>query len=390
VAHPRLSETKALLNRLVAHPTISSDSNLALIDEACDYLEQAGAKVTVWKSPDGSKANCLATLGAGDNFTKGGIVLSGHSDVVPVTGQSWTTDPFEIREADGRLYGRGTCDMKGFIACAMAMAGDYAKLQLKRPVHLALTYEEETGCFGGQQLVGDLRSAGIKPSVCIVGEPTSMRVIEGHKGCYEYTTRFSGLATHGSLTHQGVNAIEYAALYITRLMEIREGLKNSPPEGRGFEPPYTTLQVGMISGGASRNTIAGDCSVEWEMRPVKISDADHVKSDINAYVDNVLLPAMRERAPDARIELETIAEVVGLTPASESEARDICAELTGNHVPGLVSFGTEAGLYQEIGVSTVVCGPGSIEQAHKPDEYIEVTELERCLAMLDGLKAKLA
>jgi len=387
--HPRLSETRRLLEKLIAFPSVSSDSNLALIEEAADYLEQAGASVTIWKSQDGTKANCLATLGAGSNMLKGGIVLSGHSDVVPVSGQKWSNDPFAMVEKDDRLYGRGTCDMKGFIACAMAMAGEYAGLELKRPLHIALTYDEETGCLGGQQLVNDLREAGIQPSVCVIGEPTSLRVIEGHKGCYEYTTRFTGLATHGSLTHQGVNAIEYAARYITRLMEIREGLKNSPPEGRGFEPPYTTLQIGQISGGVSRNTIAGDCTVEWEMRPVKISDADHVKADISAYVENTLLPEMRERAPDARIDLETIAEVVGLMPASESEARDICAELTGSRDTGLVSFGTEAGLYQEMGVSTVVCGPGSIEQAHKPDEYIEVSELTLCLEMLDGLKRKL-
>ena len=389
--HRHLHETISLLRILVAYPTVSTDSNLALIDFAANWLETAGAVVKIWKSPDGARANCLASFPDSDgNITSRGVVLSGHSDVVPVEGQDWTSNPYELREESGRLYGRGTCDMKGFIAAAMVMARDFAQQPLKRPVHIALTYEEETGCFGGQQLVADLSRENIRPSVCIVGEPTGMKVIEGHKGCYEYTTRFEGLATHGSLTHQGVNAIEYAALYITRLMDIREELKNSSPEGAPFMPPYTTLQIGRIQGGVSRNTIAGDCTVEWEMRPVKVSDADHVKVSINDYVNEYLLPAMRERAPEAAIHLDTIAEVVGLAPASQSEAREICLALTGETQTGVVSFGTEAGLYQQIGMSTVVCGPGSIEQAHKPDEYIEISELVRCLHMLDGLMARLS
>jgi acetylornithine deacetylase len=306
-----------------------------------------------------------------------------------VEGQKWSTDPFKLNKENGRLYGRGTCDMKGFIAACMAMSRDFLSHPLKRPIHIALTFDEETGCFGGQQLVEDLRREKIRPSVCIVGEPTQMKVIEGHKGCYEYTTRFKGLATHGSLTHQGVNAIEYAASYIVKLMEIREELKNTSPEGAPFTPPYTTLQIGKIEGGISRNTIAGDCTVDWEMRPVKTSDADHVKSSIAKYVENDLLPTMRERCPDASIQLETIAEVVGLSPTTKSEALDICKALTGSEEAGVVSFGTEAGLFQEMGISTVVCGPGSIEQAHKPDEYIEISELNQCLKMLDKLIAQI-
>ncbi|MCO5133586.1 MAG: acetylornithine deacetylase [Phyllobacteriaceae bacterium] len=389
--HPRLEDAIGLLDRLIAFPTVSFESNLELINEAAGWLEAAGADVRVWHCEDGTRANCLATIGPQKDAAsgKGGIMLSGHSDVVPVTGQSWTSDPFAMDRRDGRLYGRGTCDMKGFIAAAIAMASDFATLPLARPVHIALTYDEETGCLGGRQLVRDMAAEGIRPAVCIVGEPTSMRIIEGHKGCYEYTTRFTGLAAHGSLTHQGVNAIEYAARYITRLMDIREQLKNSTPAGQRFEPPYTTLQIGRIEGGVSRNTIAGDCAVEWEMRPVQTEDANHVKAEINRYVEEELLPQMRQRAPEAAIETEVIGEVTGLEPASESEARDICAALTGSAQTDVVSFGTEAGLYQEMGTSTVVCGPGSIEQAHKPDEYIEIAELGRCLNMLEGLKARL-
>ena len=389
--HPRLEDTITLLDRLIAFPTVSFQTNLELINEAAGWLEAAGADVRVWHCEDGTRANCLATIGPqdGTDTGKGGIMLSGHSDVVPVTGQNWASEPFAMDRRGERLYGRGTCDMKGFIAAAIAMASDFATLPLKRPVHIALTYDEETGCLGGQQLVRDMAAEGIRPAVCIVGEPTSMRIIEGHKGCYEYTTRFTGLAAHGSLTHQGVNAIEYAARYISRLMDIRGELKNSTPAGQRFEPPYTTLQIGRIEGGVSRNTIAGDCAVEWEMRPVQTEDADHVKTEINRYVEEELLPSMRERAPEAAIETEVIGEVAGLAPASESEARDICTALTGSTETDVVSFGTEAGLYQEMGMSTVVCGPGSIEQAHKPDEYIEIAELGRCLNMLEGLKAKL-
>lgn len=384
--HPRLEDAIAQLDRLVAYPTVSEDSNLELIDYAADWLEQSGATVRVWNNAQGTKANCFATIGPDE---PGGLVLSGHSDVVPVTGQDWTSEPFALDRRDGRLYGRGTCDMKGFIACLLATASDFAASGVTRPLHIALTYDEETGCLGGQQLVRDMAEAGLKPATCIIGEPTSMRVIEGHKGCYEYTTRFTGLATHGSLTHQGVNAVEYAVRYIARLMELRDHLKNSAPEGIPFNPPYTTLQIGQISGGVSRNTIAGDCTVEWEMRPVKVEDADYVKQSIGDYVNNELLPEMRERAPGAAIELETIAEVVGLTPATRSEARDICLALTGESETDVVSFGTEAGLFQQMGVATVVCGPGSIEQAHKPDEFIEISEMIRCLAMLDGLRARL-
>lgn len=385
--HERIGEAQAILGRLIAFPTISSDSNLDLIAHAAALLDDAGAKVRVWQSADEPKANLFASFGP---ERQGGIVLSGHSDVVPVTGQHWTSDPFAMRVEDGRLYGRGSCDMKGFIACVLAMAPAFGAASLARPLHVALTHDEETGCMGGRRLVEDLGKAGIHPSVSIIGEPTSMRIIEGHKGCYEYTTRFRGLAAHGSLTHKGVNAIEYAARYITRLMELREELANPQPSALRFDPPVTTLQVGRIEGGVSRNTIAPDCSVEWEMRPVRTEDAEFIKMQIARYAEEELLPQMRERFADAAIETEVIGEIAGLVPTSENEARDICAALTGSRESDVVSFGTEAGLFQERGISTVVCGPGSIEQAHKPDEFIEIAELGRCLTMLEKLLAQVS
>ena len=382
-----VAETASILSDLVAFPTVSCDGNLELIAYASEKLSAAGARVSWMTDPDGRKANLFATLGPEGN---GGIVLSGHTDVVPVEGQDWSTDPFVLHEAGDRLYGRGTCDMKGFIAAALAMAPRFAELDLARPLHFAFTYDEETGCLGGQHLVRELVAQEIRPSVAIVGEPTSMRIIEGHKGCYEYETVFTGLEGHGSAPDRGVNAVEYAVRYISKLMELQQTLKDNAPQGNRFDPPWTTLQIGRINGGNARNTIAGMCSVDWEMRPVRNADAAFVKSGIEAYRDEVLLPAMRAIHPDADILTHVIGEVCGLDPADDNEARRIVSELVGDNEADVVAFGTEAGLFQEIGMSVVVCGPGSIEQAHKPDEFITTGELQRCLDMLEGLTTRIA
>ena len=382
-----IERTKAVLSDLIAFPTVSADSNTALIGYAEEKLKDCGARAFVSFDETGSKANLFATIGPeGD----GGIVLSGHSDVVPVDGQNWTSDPFVMREADGLLYGRGTCDMKGFIAACIAMAPVFAEAELVRPVHFAFTYDEEVGCFGARALMGELERAGIRPSVCIIGEPTSMRIIEGHKGCFEYTTEFTGTGGHGSEPDKGVNAVEYAVRYVSRLMALGEELKERAPRNNRFDPPWTTVQVGRMEGGAARNVIAGHCSVEWEMRPVAGDDADHVKNALQAYVDGDLLPAMRAVAPEAGIVTHVVGEVEGLEPVERSEALEIVRELTGNTETEVVSFGTEAGLFQKAGISTVVCGPGSIAQAHKPDEFVSIDQLASCLDMLDRLVAKLA
>ena len=382
-----LAQTRAILSDLIAFPTVSSDSNLELITYAADLLSSAGATLSLSRDESGTKANLFATLGpAGD----GGVILSGHTDVVPVTGQDWTSDPFVMDERDGLLFGRGTCDMKGFIAAALAMAPRFAAVELKRPLHFAFTYDEEVGCMGARTLVGEIERMGVKPSVAIIGEPTSMRVIEGHKGCYEYTTEFTGLEGHASRPELGVNAVEYATRYITRLLDLREALKARAPAASRFTPPWTTLQVGRIAGGVAHNVIAGQCSVEWEVRPVQAGDADFVKRDIADYVDTVLKPAMHSVWPQADIVTRTIGEVAGLEVVDESEARDIVFELTGTTEADVVAFGTEAGLFQALGMSVVVCGPGSIAQAHKPDEYIALDQLSACLDMLDRLCVKMA
>ncbi|NCW16547.1 MAG: acetylornithine deacetylase [Rhodobacteraceae bacterium] len=377
-----LETTKSILADLIAFPTVSYDSNLDMIDYIAGYLEEHGARVDVFKDETGHKANLFATIGPDGD---GGLVLSGHSDVVPVTDQDWTDDPFQMVEREGKLFGRGTCDMKGFIAATLAMAPEFAKAPLTRPIHFAFTHDEETGCIGAGHLVEALRERDIHPSMAIIGEPTMMRIIEGHKGCYEYTTRFQGLEGHGSAPDVGVNAVEYAVRYVNRLMELREDLKSMTPAGSQFEPPWTTMNIGALQGGSVHNVIAPKAEVKWEMRPVQTSDADYVKSEIGHYCENVLLPAMQAVHPNASIETEIMGEVAGLIPTDENEARQIVSELTGANTTDLVAFGTEAGLFQSLGMDVIVCGPGSIEQAHKADEFLAIDQLTQCLTLLEKL-----
>lgn len=288
------------------------------------------------------------------------------------------------------LYGRGTCDMKGFIAACVAMAPTLAAAVRDRPLHFAFTHDEEVGCVGAHNLADALSARGLKPRVAIIGEPTMMRVIEGHKGCCEYTTRFEGLAGHGSTPDNGVNAVEFAVRYVSRMMELRRPLIARAPADSRFVPPYTTINTGVVKGGMAHNVIADRAEVQWEMRPVQNSDGAFVREEMRRYVHEHLLPEMHAACPDARIVTEVIGEVDGFEPTSENEARDIMMELTGSNGCDLVSFGTEAGIFQSLGMDVVVCGPGSIEQAHKPDEFIATDQLQQCLTMLEGLCPKLA
>lgn len=385
-----LEQTTELLRDLVAFPSISSDSNLAIINYLADHLQDVGADVQLQTAPCGTKANLFATIGPNGPDVPGGIVLSGHSDVVPVADQEWTHDPFDMIERGGKLYGRGTCDMKGFIAATLAKAADFANAPLNRPVHFAFTHDEETGCIGAQALAEWLTARSIRPSLAIIGEPTMLQVIEGHKGCCEYTTHFRGLAGHGSMPDLGVNAVEYAVRYVSYLMEMAQELKTRAPINSRFEPPWTTINTGSLMGGAIHNVIPQTATVQWEFRPVQDSDFSFVKEKIEDYVHTVLLPAMRAVDPAAAITTEIMGEVAGLEPASINEARDILMELTGSNTSNVVPFGTEAGIFASLGMNVAVCGPGSIEQAHKPDEFIAIDQLTKCLTMLDGLEAKLS
>lgn len=375
-----------ILGRFVSYPTVSADSNLAMISDIAERLGDAGARVDLQTSADGRKANLFGSLGPEE---QGGIVLSGHSDVVPVEGQDWSSDPFEMVERNGRLYGRGTCDMKGFIAAVVAKVPEFAALPLSKPLHFAFTYDEETGCLGAQALVRWLKDHDIRPRLAIIGEPTMMAVIEGHKGCCEYTTRFHGLAGHGSQPECGVNAVEYAVRYVARLMELGVALKSRSPANSPFDPPWTTINTGALTGGFAHNVIPEEAQIEWEFRPVQASDFAFVKDEMEDYVSSVLLPAMQKVSPSARISTEVMGEVAGLEPTTQNEARDILLELTGSNRADVVAFGTEAGIFSSLGMSAVVCGPGSIEQAHKPDEYLALDQLQSCLDMLDGLEQRL-
>jgi acetylornithine deacetylase len=380
-----LTKTLELMDKLICFPTISSEGNRDCIDWIADYLAALGAKIKITSEVEG-KANIFATLGPD---TDGGIILSGHTDVVPVAGQNWSRDPFKMARQDSALFGRGACDMKGFVAAAMAMAPKYAAMDLKRPVHFAFTYDEEVGCLGARVLVNELIASGLKPSVCIVGEPTSMRIIEGHKGMCEYTTEFRGVEGHSSQPDLCVNALEYAHRFIGKLMQVRTELPAMAPEGSRFNPPYSTSSICGCHSGTTHNVIPSLAEVEWEMRVVQRSDRDWLREQMGRYVDEVLRPEMKAKSPIADIVETVCVETEGLEPEPDSEAVKIVQELTGGNSTEVVAFGTEAGLFARAGISSVLCGPGSIEQAHKPDEYVTEEQMVSCIAMLERLSGKL-
>ena len=374
-----------ILTDLIAFKTVSGEDNNSLINYCDEILKKLGA--TSFKTFDSEKkrVNLFATLKAKKSNGKKPIILSGHTDVVPVS-KGWNTDPFKATIKENKLFGRGSCDMKGFIACTLAYAPIYSKSNLDRDIHFSFTFDEETACQGAPILIKEMTKRGIKDGICIVGEPTNMKIIDGHKGTNEYTTYFTGLAGHGSAPQKGVNTIEYAAKYINKLLEIRENLKTRTPKDSVFDPPYTTLQIGGINGGIARNVIADKCNVDWELRPVIKEDGVWVNSEIDKFANEILLPEMKKVHPESSIKKEIIGEIIGFKRDEKSEACELVSSLTGDNSREVVSFGTEAGLFQEIGISTVVCGPGSIEQAHKVDEYIVLDELKKCLNLLEGIK----
>ena len=376
-----------ILSDLIGFKTISGEDNSNLINYCENYLHNFGA--TSFKTFDDEKkrVNLFATIKAKKSNGIKPIILSGHTDTVPVS-KSWSTDPFKATIKEEKLYGRGSCDMKGFIACTLAFAPIYSKTDLNRDIHFSFTFDEETACIGAPILIKELKKRNINEGICIVGEPTKMKIIDAHKGCYEYTTYFEGLAGHSSMPHKGVSAVEFATKYSNKLIELREELKKRSPKDSIFDPPFSTLQVGGIFGGIAHNVIADKCHVEWETRPVVKEDGIFLNQEIDKYANEVLLPEMRKVFTNSRITKKIIGEVAGFNRVLNSEACEFVSSLTGDNSREVVSFGTEAGLFQEIGISTVVCGPGSIEQAHKVDEFIELNELKKCLKFLEGIKKK--
>ena len=376
-----------ILTDLIAFKTISGENNSSLIDYCDNILKSLGAESFRTYDDEKKKVNLFSTLKAKKANEKKPIILSGHTDVVPVS-KGWSSDPFLARIKDDKLYGRGSCDMKGFIACALAYAPILSSSNLDRDIHFSFTFDEETACKGAPILIKELKKRGITNGICIVGEPTNMKIIDSHKGCYEYTTYFEGLAGHSSEPNKGVSAVEYAARYVNKLMELRQRLKEREPKNSIFDPPYSTLQVGGVFGGIAHNVIADKCHVNWETRPVVKEDAIFLNSELDKYVNESLLPEMKKIYPESSINKEIIGEIISFDRIKNSEACEFISSITGDNSREVVSFGTEAGLFQEIGISTVVCGPGSIEQAHKIDEYIKLDELRRCLNFLEGVKSK--
>ncbi len=377
--------SRDLLASLIAFDTTSRLSNRALIDFVAEYLSGFGVGVDVLPSEDGAKANLYATIGPD---VPGGIILSGHTDVVPVDNQDWSCDPFALRAHDGRLYGRGTADMKGFIACCLAAVPRFTAAGLTRPIHFAFSYDEEVGCIGVRPMIDHIIRARPKPALCIVGEPSSMRVINAHKGIRSLITRIRGREGHSSAPADGANAIMAAAKLITFLDALHEEMKARGDATGRFVPPHTTLSVGEIRGGTAFNIIARDCRFDWEYRTLPETDQEEILTRLMAFAEDTVLPALRRAAPEASIETEILGDAPALAPTDGSPAEALALFLAGKNTVEAVSYGTEAGLFHQADIPTVICGPGDIAQAHKPDEYVSEAQLAACDTFMARLDQK--
>ena len=380
------TELVDLLATLVAFDTTSAKSNIALIAFVEDYLKGHGIASTLVPSPDGAKADLFATIGPEG---RGGIGLSGHSDCVPVEGQRWTSDPFTLTERDAKLYGRGTCDMKGFIACVIASVPLFMARALKEPVHIIISYDEEVGCTGVRPLIARLGSDLPRPRAVIVGEPTSMQVIDAHKRIDAYCTRVTGREAHSSLPGLGVNAVSAAAALVAELDRIGADIASRQNDPR-FEPPFSTVSVGTIKGGTATNIVPKSCEFRWQVRSLPDAPPAEVPRDLTAYAETALLPCMRQVAKGAAIDTENEGTVPAFVAAPGSDAVALALALTGAVGTSAVSYTTEAGLFEQAGCPAVICGPGDIAQAHAADEYVSLAQLDSCKAFLEGLAARLS
>ena len=374
--------SRELLASLVAFPTVSRDSNLALIEFIRDYLNGLGVACELDYNAERSKANLFASIGP---QVGGGVVLSGHTDVVPVDGQAWTLPPFELTEREGRLYGRGTADMKGYIACVLALVPRLLQQPLRRPLHLAFSYDEEVGCLGVRSLLAELQRRPNKPGLCIIGEPTELQPVLGHKGKLAMRCQVHGAACHSAYAPQGVNAIEYAARLIGKLGEIGQRLAAPERHDARFDPPFSTVQTGLIQGGRALNIVPAECQFDFEVRALPAHDPQMVAAELQAYAETELLPQMRQRSAASAIQFSELSAYPGLATDERSEAAELLARIAGRRDFGTVAFGTEGGLFDAAGIPTVVCGPGSMDQGHKPDEFVSQEQLDGCDAMLGRL-----
>ncbi len=376
------------IERLVALDTTSRNSNLELVEVLEEEMSRLGLTPERIPNDDGTKANLVLTLPAADGSTGGGVVLSGHTDVVPIDGQTWTTDPFVPEVRDGRLYGRGTADMKSFIGVIMHKLPDLAGAALSEPVHLAFSYDEEVGCFGGAQIAAALGARPEPPRVCIVGEPSSMRVVAGHKSSNLVELTFRGRSAHSSLTPQGVNAIEYAARAVTAVRELADRRRTEGPYDEAYVVPFTTAGVNMVSGGIATNTVPELCTVRYEFRTVAEDDPEAVIEEITA-VARGLEAEMRAEHPSASVTVRVMARVPSLDSSTDGPAARLAVQLGGTPSGDKVTYGTEAGQFAGAGIDAVVCGPGDIAQAHAADEYIELDQIQACEQLVDALLARL-
>jgi len=376
-----------MIRELVGFDTTSRNSNLELIHHVRDYLARHGVSSQLVLDDEGRKANLFATLGP--NEKRGGVVLSGHTDVVPVDGQPWSSDPFEVVERDGRLYGRGTADMKSFIATALSLTPEFVACGLKVPVHFAFTYDEETDCAGIRSLIASLEASGYAPRAVIIGEPTSMRVVNSHKGGANYMTTITGREAHSSLTHQGVNAVEVAATLIAHLKAYEEGLKGQTEADNGFDPYWSTLSVGTIEGGTATNIVARECRFSWDWRPIPGHSLTGPRESLDRFVAE-LLPRLRAVAPEADIVTDYHGGNAPLAAEEGSDAETLVMALAETNQAFKVSYGTEGPYYQHARMPVVIFGPGSIEQAHKPDEFIALEQVTECTAFLRKLMSRLS
>jgi acetylornithine deacetylase len=377
--------SRAMIERLIRFNTVSRDSNLGLIEWARDYLAGLGASTRLTHDATGKKANLFATLG---DSQKPGLILSGHTDVVPVDGQNWNTDPFIATEQDGKLYARGSADMKGFIGIILAQAPKFLAAlnenRLDAPLHYALSYDEEVGCLGVRGLIRDLEENGIRPAGCVVGEPTSMQPIIAHKGTHRFRCSVHGREAHSSYVTYGVNAIEYAARLVVFIRQIADRLAQIERRDYGFNVPYTTLSTGLIHGGIAANVVPKDCSFQFDMRTLPQASADALYQEIRAYAEE-LAREMRAVDEQSGIDLQWLTQTAGLAASESDPIVQWAMQLSNNSTVGKVSYGTEAGLFQKMGVPTVICGPGDIAEAHRPNEFVTLDQLAQCERFMERI-----
>ena len=384
------AELMVMIERLIAFPTVSRDSNLGLIEWTRDYLLGMGVKSRLTYDSTGKKANLFATLGGG---SRPGLVLSGHTDVVPVDGQAWDTDPFKATVIGDKLFGRGVADMKSYIATALVIAPKYLASNADAPLHLALSYDEEVGCIGVRSLIKDLTEMGLKTAGCIVGEPTLMQPIIAHKGTHRFRCNIVGREAHSSYTTQGVNSIEYAARIIVYIRQMADRLAQLESRDYSYTVPFTTLQTGTIKGGIASNIVPKDCEFQFEARTMPGASADRLYKEIQDFAQT-LLPEMKRVEPNAAITFEALSSAPGMSTEESDAIVQLAASLSRNKPNGAVSYGTEGGLFQQAGIPSVICGPGNIEQAHRPNEFVTLEQVAQCeefmLRLIDSEAGKTA